>query len=144
MIHLNIKSCYSFFYSDLNINKIVNNAIKHNENYVAIIDKNVMFSYYELDELCKKNSLTPIFGVEIKLNYLDNIHSLCLIALNDQGYKNLCKLSSIVSKSRSVVTTIEEIKELGNGLVAIIPSVSGPFINDLNLNDLHFNNYIYT
>ncbi len=144
MIHLNIKSCYSFFYSDLNINKIVNNAIKHNENYVAIIDKNVMFSYYELDELCKKNSLTPIFGVEIKLNYLDNIHSLCLIALNDQGYKNLCKLSSIVSKSRSVVTTIEEIKELGNGLVAIIPSVSGPFINDLTLNDLYFNNYIYT
>ena len=68
---------------------------------------------------------------------------MCLIALNDQGYKNLCSLSNIVSKSKTVVTTLEDLKSLGEGVVAIVPSVNGPFINDLTLEDTYFNNYLY-
>ena len=143
MIHLNIKSCYSFFYSALNVEKVVENALKHKESYVAIIDKNVMFSYYDLDELCKKNGLNPIYGVEICVNYHDNIHNLCLIAMNDEGYKNLCKLSNIVSKSRNIIVSLDGIKELGKGVASIIPSLHGPFNNDETIKDVYFNNYVY-
>lgn len=143
MIHLNIKSCYSFFYSALNVEKVVENALKHKESYVAIIDKNVMFSYYDLDELCKKNGLNPIYGVEICVNYHDNIHNLCLIAMNDEGYKNLCKLSNIVSKSRNIIVSLDDIKELGKGVASIIPSLHGPFNSDETIKDVYFNNYVY-
>jgi len=143
MIHLNIKSCYSFFNSALSVEEIVNNAIKHKENYVCILDKNVMFSFYELDELCKKNNLVPLYGVEIQVNYNDNIHSLALIAQNDLGYKNLCRLSNLVSKPRNNIVTFEQLKELGEGVVAIIPSLVGAFNNEERLSEIYFNNYIY-
>ena len=92
-VNLITKSYYSISISAISIDEIINFAIKNKQQYVSLVDKNVMYGAIEFYTKAKKNNLRPIIGLNLTLNN----NEIYLIALNNNGYLKLCKISSIIN-----------------------------------------------
>ena len=91
---LEVKSSYSIL-SSLNLIDMLTEKAKSMGYFsLAITDSNNMFGVYEFYLSCKKNGIKPIIGIEIES--INNRY--ILLAKNNNGYKNLIKISTIVSE----------------------------------------------
>ena len=88
-----VKSGYTFLSSTLKVEDIVSYASSNKYDYISIVDKDVMFGCMEFYDLCIKNKVKPIIGVEFEL--LNNL--VCLLAKDNDGYLGLVKLSSFLT-----------------------------------------------
>lgn len=92
LVNLIVHSHYSFLQSTLSLEKIVSFAVNNKCSYASLVDINVMYGAIEFYELCLKNNLKPIIGLQVK--YKDS--EFALIAKNYLGYQCLLKISSII------------------------------------------------
>lgn len=92
-VALEVKTSYSILESLNDIVKLVNRAKELGYKYLAITDRNNMFGVPSFYHECIKNGIKPIIGISLDI---DNYRVL-LYAKNNLGYKNLIKLSTIVS-----------------------------------------------
>ena len=92
LVNLIVHSHYSFLQSTLSLEKIVSFAVNNKFSYASLVDINVMYGAIEFYELCLKNNLKPIIGLQVK--YKDS--EFVLIAKNYLGYQCLLKISSII------------------------------------------------
>ena len=113
-VSLQVKTSYSILNSLNNIPSLISLAKEYGYNSLAITDHNNMFGVMEFYLECKKNNIKPIIGLE--LNYEDK--EILLYAKNNDGYKNLIKLSTIVSE-RSI--TKDDLIKYKNHLILVIP-----------------------
>lgn len=90
IINLNVHSYYSLLSSSLSIDKIIDFAISNNQEYVCMVDNNVMYGALEFYKKAKCKNLKPIIGLQI--NYKNS--ELVLLAKNNDGYHQLIKISS--------------------------------------------------
>ena len=90
----NVKSYYSLRQSTLSIDKIIEQAKAENKSGFVLCDKN-MLGVKEAYDKCQKENLKLIIGLELNVNF-GNAGKLpiSLIAKNNQGYKELIKLST--------------------------------------------------
>jgi DNA polymerase-3 subunit alpha len=104
-VHLHLHSQYSLLDGANKIDDIINKSIEFNMPSVAITDHGNLFGAVEFYEKAVKKGIKPIIGCEVyvapgsrftKNQNEKHYYHLILLAINDQGYKNLCKL---VSKS---------------------------------------------
>ena len=117
---LHIISGYSFLKSGLTIDKI-KKAVKENDYFgAAISDINVLFGIPKFIKTMNELSKPYLIGMEISYQG-DNIG---VYALNDDGYKNLCLLSSLIQKKAEYE---DFLKENHQGLVGIIATNEGFF-----------------
>ncbi|MEA3463958.1 MAG: DNA polymerase III subunit alpha [Patescibacteria group bacterium] len=104
-VHLHVHSHYSLLDGLAKIDDLVNRAKEDGAEALALTDHGVMYGAIEFYQKCKQAGIKPIIGVEVYLapgSCLDkrgktdekNYH-LVLLAKNQQGYKNLIKLTSI-------------------------------------------------
>ncbi len=105
-IHLHVHSHYSLLDGLSRFDELVELVKADGANAVALTDHGVMYGIIEFYQVCKKAGIKPIVGVEAyvakgsrheKITKQDekrNYH-LLLLAKNNQGYKNLIKLTSI-------------------------------------------------
>ncbi len=84
------RSAYTFFNSLLKVNDIVELSISNGFSNAFLIDRNIMYGAAEFYSKCIKNNIKPIIGLEVALENLNKI----LIAKNNDGYKELMKISS--------------------------------------------------
>lgn len=130
---LQIKTSYSILNSLIKIKELVNLATSYGYTSLAITDESNMFGVMEFYYACQKNNIKPIIGIELKIQ--ENI--LLLYAKNNKGYKNIIKLSTIVSE-RSL--TIDDLKTYADNLILIMPFSS--WQEDLyNIYEEHFIGY---
>ena len=113
-VPLQIKTSYSLLSSLIKIPKLVEYAKKLDYKTLAITDHNNMFGVPEFYNACKKNNIKPIIGLELEVGDIN----LLLYAMNNHGYKNLIKLSTIVSENS---ITIDILKEYKDNLILILP-----------------------
>lgn len=92
LVNLIVHSHYSFLQSTLSLEKIVSFAVNNKCSYASLVDINVMYGAIEFYDLCLKNNLKPIIGLQVK--YKDS--EFVLIAKNYLGYQCLLKISSII------------------------------------------------
>ena len=111
---LEVKTSYSILNSLNDIKKLVNLAVNYGYSSLAITDENNMFGVMEFYEECLKNNLKPIIGIDLTI---DDGHIL-LYAKNNKGYKNLIKLSTIISDKD---LTYEDLLEYKDNLILIMP-----------------------
>ncbi len=111
---LEVKTCYSILGSLNKIDKLLDKAEELNYSSLAITDVNNMFGVYEFYLACQKRKIKAIIGMEI----VQNNDRFILLAKNNDGYKNLIKLATIISE-RSI--TREELKEHADNLILIMP-----------------------
>ena len=101
---LHIISGYSFLQSGLTIEKI-KKAVKENDYFgAAISDINVLYGVPKFVKMMDEINKPFLIGIEISLNG-DNIS---IYALNDEGYKNLCLLSSLLNKEMDVSSFLKD------------------------------------
>lgn len=110
---LYIKSNYSLLSSLISIDKLIEYALEHKLNTLAICDDN-MTSAFIFYSKCIKNNIKPVIGLDLKYN--DS--NILLYAKGFEGYQNLIKLSTISSESN---ITMENLKKHNKDVVVVLP-----------------------
>ncbi len=113
-IALQVKTCYSILQSLNEVTKLIKKASLLGYQALAITDKDNMFGVPSFYQECKKNNIKPIIGIELTIEE----KSILLYAMNNNGYQNLIKLSTIKSE-RNI--TIEDLNTYKENILLIIP-----------------------
>lgn len=111
---LEVKTCYSILNSLNRIDILTKKAKEMGYSSLTITDLNNMFGVYEFYLACLNNDIKPIIGMEVKTNQ-DNF---ILIAKNNNGYRNLIKIATIIS-DREI--TFDDLKTYSKDIILIIP-----------------------
>jgi len=95
-VHLKLHTEYSLLEGVGKIDEYVEKAKEIGVKALAITDTS-MFGAIEFFKKCRNAGIKPIIGLEVFLDGLEKVgeFSLTLLAKNQNGYKNLSKLSSI-------------------------------------------------
>ena len=93
-IPLRATSQYSLLEGAMQIESIVEKAINHNIPAVGLTDRNNLFGALEFSEKLIDKGIQPIVGCNLSFYDQKNYGSMVCLAKNEQGYKNLIKLSS--------------------------------------------------
>ncbi len=101
------KTTYTFLSSLLEVDDLINLALKYNLGSIGICDDN-MFGVMEFIRKCEENKINPIIGLDLE----DRL----LFAKNYKGYQNLLKLTTIKSERE---LTIEDYKKYKSDLICI-------------------------
>ena len=133
---LHIISGYSFLKSGLTIDKI-KKAVKENDYFgAAISDNNVLYGVPKFIKMMNELNKPYLVGMEISIRG-DNIG---VYAVNDNGYKNLCLLSSKIQKNEEIE---DFLKENHDGLVGILATNEGFFKDEFSKEiDTKFTKYL--
>ena len=123
-IPLIIKTDYSLLSSLITVKKLVNKAKKYNYKAIGITDTTINTSIEFYNE-CIKNNIKPIIGIEVQIK--DNI--FYLYCKNYEGYKNLCKLSTLITQNELNTNLL---KKYNNNLICILPYKYNKLYKGLN------------
>ncbi|MBR3898013.1 MAG: DNA polymerase III subunit alpha [Bacilli bacterium] len=123
MVPLNIKTDGYLLKSMIKIKELIKVAKENNIKALTITDDN-MYNVMEFYNLCIKENIKPIIGLEIQLP-----EKIILYAKNYKGYKNLLKLTTIKSEKN---LTYDILANLSEGLLCIIPYESKVHYTSLN------------
>ena len=106
-VHLHLHSEYSLLDGACRIDDLVKKAVDLNMPAIGLTDHGVMYGSMEFYLKCKKAGIKPLVGNEMYVatrtrhhkesKKLDDARHLVLLAMNEVGYKNLLKLTSIAS-----------------------------------------------
>ncbi len=127
-IPLHIYTGYSFLQSGVKIEPLISTTLKCSYEYVGISDVNVLYGLPKFYSKCEKNNLKPILGMELVIE--DHIFSLYI--KNEEGYRNLSYISSLMEKNKN--TKVEEVKERFKGLICVY-SVKNSLFLSIDNND---------
>jgi DNA polymerase-3 subunit alpha len=106
-VHLHVHSDYSLLDGFGNVKKLVRRAKELGMSALALTDHGAMYGAIEFFDACTEAGLKPIIGIELYLckrgrkmqdkdaNFDRSPHHLLLLAMDNEGYKNLMKLSSL-------------------------------------------------
>ena len=134
--HLKLHTEYSLLEGVGKIEEYIEKAGKLGIDTLAITDT-AMFGVIEFYKKCKKSGIKPIIGLEV---FLDGIvsegeYSLTLLAKNKNGYRNLCKLSSIsysrFNRRRNKIK-YEELLEYSSDLFILSGGIHGEIVDGLS------------
>ncbi|MEL7504798.1 MAG: DNA polymerase III subunit alpha [Cyanobacteria bacterium J06554_6] len=101
-VGLHIHSDYSLLDGASQLPPLVDKAVEMGMKAIALTDHGVMYGAVELIKVCKKAGIKPIIGNEMyvingditKQERRPRYHQV-ILAKNDQGYKNLVKLTTV-------------------------------------------------
>ncbi len=134
-VHLHLHTEYSLLDGAARIDKVVKVAKSMNMPAIAITDHGNMYGAVAFFDACVANDIKAIFGCEFYV--CDDLHvkqgktklnHLVLLAKDEQGYHNLCKLNSIAFaegfyyKPRIDLKTL---KEHSDGLICLSACLAG-------------------
>lgn len=122
---LYIKTHNSLLSSMIKIDDLIEFAKKNNISSLTITDNN-MFGVMDFYLKCTQNNIKPVVGLELKIN--DKI--FVLYCKNYDGYKNLLKLSTLISEND---INFDNIKRYSANLLCIIPYESIELYDNLSM-----------
>lgn len=136
--HLHLHSEYSLLDGAIRLNDLFEKCHEYNMDTVAITDHGTMFGVAEFYEKANKESIKPILGCEVYVaprTIRDNspkdhkgLSHLVLLAENNTGYSNLCKLVSIAQlKGFYYKPRVDKelLAEFSEGLIAMSACLKG-------------------
>ncbi|MFC4321068.1 DNA polymerase III subunit alpha [Litchfieldia salsa] len=136
-IHLQVNSGYSLLSSSVGVEELVKRAKEFGYKALALTDNNVMYGAVHFYKECRKNGIKPIIGLTVSIltnDEDDQSSPLILLAKNQQGYRNLLKISSIVQTKSKAGLPKKWLKHYSTGLIGITPGMDGE-IEQLLLNN---------
>ena len=134
-VHLHVHTEYSLLDGAARISKLVKTCKEYGMPAVAITDHGNMLGAVKMFDECKKQGIKCIFGCEfyccddytVKVGKTKLEH-LILLAKNEAGYKNLCKLNSIAYVDGFYMKPRIDynlLKQYSEGLVCLSACVAG-------------------
>ena len=135
-VPLRIISCYSFLQSGLTMEKIQRGVIKNGYFGLGLCDKGVMFGVPEFVKISDEAKRKYIVGLECQVEG----DTLCLYAINEEGYHHLMEISTAIQKE---AFDLELLKQKTSGLVGVIETYGGNFKALFENNDESFSKYLF-
>ena len=133
-VPLYIKTDNSLSESLIKIPELIEFAKKNNIRALTITDNN-MYGVMDFYKECINNNIKPIIGLEVL--YKEN--KIIYYAMNYNGYKNLIKISTIISEREIELTDLEK---YSSDLICLVPYTSISIYNDIRgLYDYIFKTY---
>src|SRR5437588_2877323 len=105
-VHLHLHTDYSLLDGACDVEKLVARAKSLNMPAVAVTDHGNIFGAFHFSEAAKKEGIKPIIGCELYVCKKDDhrappegdtYNHLCVLAENDEGYRNLVRITSEAS-----------------------------------------------
>lgn len=137
-VHLHTHSHYSLLDGLAKIDDLVNKAKDLGMESLALTDHGTMYGIIEFYQKCKETGIKPIIGVEVYLarngykNKRPKVDEkpfhLVLLAKDDEGYKNLIKLTTIAHLEGFYYKPridFELLKKYHKGLIALSACLQG-------------------
>ena len=101
--HLHVHTVYSLLDGASKIPALVSRAKELGMDSIAITDHGVMYGVIDFYKECTKQGIKPILGMEAYVapaslydrEGVREYNHLILLAKNEEGYRNLCRLNSI-------------------------------------------------
>ena len=134
-VPLRIISCYSFLQSGLTIEKIQRGIVKNNYFGLGLCDNGVLFGVPSFVKACENIKRPYIIGLEAHIEE----DTLCLYAINEEGYHHLIEISTAIQKEEF---SLDLLKEKTSGLVGIIVTYGGKFKQLFESEDDSFAKYL--
>lgn len=122
--HLNVHTSYDLLNSSIKIKDVIAKATKEGYTSLAITDTNVLYGYPQFYDACIAANIHPIFGMTIYLT--DGLASVetIVLAKNNQGLKDLFKLSSAIKMKEKSETPLEWLNKYIDHLIVIFKDVT--------------------
>src|SRR5690625_4110317 len=108
--HLQVRSGYSFFHSTITIDKLVERAYELGFRSLALTDENVLYGAISFYNACKNRNIKPILGMVVSIQEDKDRFPIVLLAKNNEGYRQLMLLSSLIQQKDEHVVNIETFK----------------------------------
>jgi DNA polymerase-3 subunit alpha len=136
-IHLRNHSHYSLLRALPKINALIKKTKDAKMPAVAITDYSNMYGTIEFYSACKKAEIKPIIGVEFSIHANDRLFQIVVIAKNNEGYKNLMRITSIVNTDNPSTPTLtdEILIKYKEGLIVLSGGLWGDISNLLLTNE---------
>lgn len=123
-------SSFTLLESPTKVKDLAENAKKKGYSALALTDVNITHGLVNFYKAAKETGIKPLLGMQLRINGLvdqANKYDLIVIAKDDQGYKNILRLSSAVNLltengEKENVLELEELKKYLGHLVIITPS----------------------
>ncbi|MGB2462930.1 MAG: PHP domain-containing protein, partial [Candidatus Puniceispirillaceae bacterium] len=93
-VHLRLHSAYSLAESTLRIKQLAALVSGDRQPAAAITDTNNMFGALEFSQAMVAAGVQPIIGTQMTLSDAAGSGEVVLLAMNETGYTNLCRLQS--------------------------------------------------
>ncbi len=127
--HFKIHTQYSICEGAIKIDELKDFCKKNKIRSVGISDTSNLCGVLEFSENIAKSGTQPIIGTQINFKYKDITGLLPLIALNENGYKNLVELSSkSYLENNNLIEPycdLEKLIEKKNGIIVLSGSING-------------------
>ena len=134
-VHLHVHTEYSLLDGAARMKKLVKTCKEFGMPAVALTDHGNMFGAVKMFDICKAEGIKPILGCEFYCcdDYTvkagrTKLEHLVLLAKNEKGYQNLCKLNSIAyvdgfyTKAR---IDYKLLKQYSEGLICLSACLAG-------------------
>lgn len=118
--HLQVRSGYSLMKSTNKIEKVVQRAKDLGFDKIALTDESVMFGAISFYQTCIRMGVKPILGMIIEITLNDCNERCVLLARNNNGYKNLIKISTSIQRDKQIFDP-SSLKKYIDGLILVLP-----------------------
>ena len=132
--YLYIRSVYSLLSSLCSIDGIVAYGKKYGYKVLGLVDHNVLSGAMAFKKACLKADIKPVFGLEFEVKADENIYTCILYAKNDDGYRNLMKLSSHICTSDEKIINVEDLDKFKDNNVLCLLSDDMPLTSAIDTN----------
>ena len=123
---LYVRSAYSLLSGLGSVKDIVNRAKDFGHESVALVDKNVLYGAMEFYKEARKASIRPLFGLDCDIETAEGIYSIMLLSKDEEGFRNLMKLSTIISTGEKKTIDVATLNACRNGNYVILFSDDMP------------------
>lgn len=120
--HLQVRSGYSFLDSTITIEKLIKKASELKFRAIALTDEEVLYGTIPFYKACLAQHIKPLIGMTINLNTTtDTIEQCILLAKNNNGFKQLSQISTIIQKGEKIGIKKEVLQQYTDDLLCILP-----------------------
>jgi DNA polymerase III subunit alpha len=127
--HLRVQSCFSFLRGLASPRALVEAAVQHGCSALALTDRHSLTGAIEFYDACREAGVKPILGLEVFAGPPADLSTLspsvlALLALDLEGWANLCRLASTVNSADEVLP-FERLAEHSAGLICLSGGIRG-------------------
>ena len=133
--HLRLHTEFSIVDGTCRIDEAVEAAARDGQGALAITDLTNLFAAVKFYSACRKAGIKPLIGCEVSVtlpgvNAAVETSRVLLLAANETGYHNLCKLLTVYwavqDEKAQAVLNWSDLKNLCDGLVLLSGAQAGP------------------
>jgi len=99
-----VRSYYSLLSSLCSPQAVLKKTKEYGYRSIALVDFNVLSGVKTFKKMCDKEGIQLIIGLELDVRTDEDVYRVVLLAKNDNGYRNLIKISSLLNTVEQTIS----------------------------------------